>query len=41
MPGPQYKSYEEKMMYCIKKCEELGFPEANIVFQGNRRKEMS
>jgi len=38
MPGPQYKSYEEKMMYCIKKCEELGFPEVTIVFRGNRRR---
>lgn len=36
MPGPQYKSYAEKMMYCIKKCESLGFPEASIVFRGNR-----
>ena len=38
MPGPQYNSYEQKMMYCIKKCEELGFPEINIIFRGNRRR---
>ena len=38
MPGPQYTSYEEKMMYCVKKCEQLGFPEVTIVFRGNRRR---
>ncbi len=36
MPGPQYKSYGERMMYCIKKCEELGFPEVSVIFRGNR-----
>lgn len=40
MPGPQYNSYEDKMMFCIKKCEELGFPEVNVVFRGNRRREI-
>lgn len=39
MPGPQYKSYGERMMYCIKKCEKLGFPEVAIIFRGNKRKE--
>lgn len=39
MPGPQYKSYGERIMYCIKKCEKLGFPEVSIIFRGNRKKE--
>lgn len=38
MPGPQYTSYGERMMYCIKKCEDLGFTEVNIVFRGNQSK---
>lgn len=40
MPGPQYKNYEERIVYCIKKCESLGFPEVTIVFRGNRRREV-
>jgi len=39
MPGPQHKSYGDRMMYCIKKCEEKGFPEVSIVFRGNRYRE--
>jgi hypothetical protein len=38
MPGPQYKNYEERILYCIKKCESLGFPEVNIEFKGNRKR---
>jgi len=39
MPGPQYKSYGERMMYCIKKIENLGITEASLVFRGNKHKE--
>lgn len=38
MPGPQFQSYEEKLVYAIKKCESLGFPEINILFRGNIRR---
>jgi len=38
MPGPQYKSYGDRMMFCINRCEELGFNEVNIVFRGNRHR---
>lgn len=37
LPDPSY-SYEDKMMWCIKKCEKLGFPEVTIIFRGNRRR---
>lgn len=40
MPGPQYKGYEQRLLYCIKKCEALGFPEVALIFRGNRRKEV-
>lgn len=39
MPGPQYDSYAERMMYCVKKCEELGFPQVDIEFRGNARRD--
>jgi hypothetical protein len=38
MPGPEYKNYEERIIYCIKKCEKLGFPEVSVEFKGNRKR---
>jgi hypothetical protein len=35
MPGPQYKSYAEKIMFCVNESEKLGFPEISIRFRGN------